>query len=624
MKKVSLRIRNFDKERFLTFNIDNEASLDEELLNFIEDEEPKGVVPVIFEENEEFDTFSYNITGRIQLKELSQQEIGAEMALKVLHGLVLALIDMVECRIPLSYLILNRNYIYIDSDYKIDFICIPLEEMQEEVDLNGFLRNFLASLRFDASENGDYVAKLLTYVNNPSVFNLHNMIVLLEELMSDKGIAIPEDDSVEIYAEYKEIEEEQEVLSKEGDFFQEVVDPIDDDVITVFGNISQKQKEVDQSKEVKTEGYAVEGEESAKEVMAEGSKREDFMKESVQIKNPEDNIERETSEEDIPEESIDEEISEEGIPEADIEGETSQERIPEADIEGETSQEGIPEADMEGEISEEGIPEASAEEEDSEERILETDVEEEIPEERILEADIEEEISEEFEGEQKETTEVKEPKKEKKKTIKESKLKTKEADITGIVIEDDFDEFLAEQEMKEKPFHFDDPGLKIKKDIKINRASIVQNTREDLAEDTKKEDKDSDVQIKEEEDTKKKEKPVRNQKKGSDGKKKKVIPKVNPYLIRINTRDRMMITKQNFKLGKSNMADYTIDGNSAVSRIHAIITNKDNEYFIKDNKSTNHTYVNGKMLQDGESELLTPDSKIMLGDEEFEFKFNQD
>ena len=99
------------------------------------------------------------------------------------------------------------------------------------------------------------------------------------------------------------------------------------------------------------------------------------------------------------------------------------------------------------------------------------------------------------------------------------------------------------------------------------------------------------------------------------------VPKVNPYLIRVNTDERIMITKQNFKVGKASMGvDYTVKGNGAVSRVHAVITNKDGIYYIRDNKSTNHTYVNGKMLEEGENELLTQDCKIVLGDEEFIFK----
>ncbi len=90
MKQISFRVRNFDKEQYLTFNIDNEAELDEEVLDFLEEEEPEGIVPVIFEEGEEFDTFSYDVTDKIHLSELSEQEINAEMVLLVLRGLILA------------------------------------------------------------------------------------------------------------------------------------------------------------------------------------------------------------------------------------------------------------------------------------------------------------------------------------------------------------------------------------------------------------------------------------------------------------------------------------------------------------------------------------------------------
>ena len=66
--------------------------------------------------------------------------------------------------------------------------------------------------------------------------------------------------------------------------------------------------------------------------------------------------------------------------------------------------------------------------------------------------------------------------------------------------------------------------------------------------------------------------------------------------------------------------DYTVDGNGAISRQHAVIIQRDGVCYIKDNKSTNHTYVNDKMVEDGVEEILTHDSRIRLGDEEFLFK----
>ena len=98
-------------------------------------------------------------------------------------------------------------------------------------------------------------------------------------------------------------------------------------------------------------------------------------------------------------------------------------------------------------------------------------------------------------------------------------------------------------------------------------------------------------------------------------------PKANPYLIRVNTDERIMINKATFKIGKATRGvDYTISGNGAVSRQHAVIIQKNGVCYIKDNKSTNHTYVNGKVIEDGVEEILTHDSVIKLGDEEFQFK----
>ena len=187
--------------------------------------------------------------------------------------------------------------------------------------------------------------------------------------------------------------------------------------------------------------------------------------------------------------------------------------------------------------------------------------------------------------------------------------------MTGVVIPDELDEFLAEKEFEEQQVNHEETGLKIKRNIKINRASIVKNTQEELkaAEEASAEAENEETPVDD----------VIPEESGEvkEAVKTAPIPKVNPYLIRVNTEERIMITKQTFKLGKASMGvDYTVKGNGAISRVHAIITNKDDDYYIKDNKSTNHTFVNGKVIEEGESELLTHDCKIVLGDEEFIFK----
>lgn len=541
MKKVSFRVRNFEKEQYLTYNIDNEADLDEDVLDYLEDEEPEGIVPIIFDdENEDFDTFSYDITDKIHLLELSNQEINAEMVLMVMRGLILSLKNMAEYRIPLSYLVLHKNYIYIDSDYKVEFICIPLEDMQEEVDITGFLRGFLASLRFDSSENGDYVAKLLTYINNPAIFTLHSFLTLVEDLMEDYGIDIPEDAEAGIYVDYQEVDE-----NAEADNLEEPEEEPEDMAgqTTILTNEDVQEPEEADAQELDNEEAATE------EVQEESDKDSDD-----EMKEEEDSENQDASEEEQDEE-------------------------PDASEDAQMMDDAKELIDR---IKQQVLEEKQTKQEP-----------EESPEENPQKP------SEASAGKKKTSFKTKEP-------------------SAGVVIHDELDDFLAEKEKEEKAALKEDSGIKMKKNIKVSRASIVKSTQDELkaADDTENASQEDGN----EEETSG---SILSQTIGSTGilKGSGAVPKANPYLVRVNTEERIMITKQTFKIGKASMGvDYTVKGNGAVSRVHAIISNRDDVYYIRDNKSTNHTYVNGKILDEGDEELLTHDSKIMLGDEEFVFK----
>ena len=603
MKQISFRVRNFDKEQYLTFNIDNEAELDEEVLDFLEEEEPEGIVPVIFEEGEEFDTFSYDVTDKIHLSELSEQEINAEMVLLVLRGLILALLDMAEYRVPVSYLVLNRHYIYIDSDYKVEFVCIPLEDMQGDVDVSHFLRNFLASLRFESSENGDYVAKLFTYINNHAIFNLRNMLTLVEDLMENMGIEIPDDDANEIYAEYQEVGADTTVLTEEE---PEPVQAMDDleaaETLEEAEDLEEVMQDLEDSSEedAETTGELVEeeAEESEEEVQESDPEEEDVA----------EGINGNAATEDAMEEKEEPVVEK---PETE-EPEDSEEKT-EANAD-ETVAEEPEDAVEEGENDAE--PEDSSETEDAKAKLLDAESQE-----------IVNKLKEKLSGAKKEK-----PKTEEKKEPKKPAFKTKDTSSVGVVIQDDLDEFLAEKELEEQMAHHEESGLKIRKNIKVSRASIVKNTQEELkaaeeqktAEAPEEPEEDEVMEVVEPEEEEVVSNSILSQTiSGATGllKGNVSVPKVNPYLIRVNTDERIMITKQNFKIGKASMGvDYSVKGNGAVSRVHAVITNKDGIYYIRDNKSTNHTFVNGKTLEDGENELLTQDCKIVLGDEEFIFK----
>ena len=96
-----------------------------------------------------------------------------------------------------------------------------------------------------------------------------------------------------------------------------------------------------------------------------------------------------------------------------------------------------------------------------------------------------------------------------------------------------------------------------------------------------------------------------------------------PVLIRKKTGEQIYINKQAFCIGKADQGvDFKIMDNKSVSRRHAYITKINGIYYLRDNNSTNHTYLNGDMVYSNVEIVIPDNSSIRLSNEEFLFKMN--
>lgn len=94
-----------------------------------------------------------------------------------------------------------------------------------------------------------------------------------------------------------------------------------------------------------------------------------------------------------------------------------------------------------------------------------------------------------------------------------------------------------------------------------------------------------------------------------------------PYLIRQKNNEKIALNKPIFRIGKEkSYVDYFIGDNTAISRSHANIITREGSYFITDTNSTNHTFVNGGMIQSNTEFEIHSGDTIRLANEEFEFK----
>ncbi len=92
-----------------------------------------------------------------------------------------------------------------------------------------------------------------------------------------------------------------------------------------------------------------------------------------------------------------------------------------------------------------------------------------------------------------------------------------------------------------------------------------------------------------------------------------------PYLVRIKSNELIPIEKKEFVVGKSSDCDYQVSDNKKISRRHCTFRISNGECYIRDNESTNHTYVNGKIIQPEFDVMLNNDDYIRMADEEFKY-----
>ncbi|MGN0384158.1 MAG: FHA domain-containing protein [Eubacterium sp.] len=92
-----------------------------------------------------------------------------------------------------------------------------------------------------------------------------------------------------------------------------------------------------------------------------------------------------------------------------------------------------------------------------------------------------------------------------------------------------------------------------------------------------------------------------------------------PYVVRLATNEKVSIDRDVFTIGKSQTCNYVINNNNTVSRNHINIIYDNGLYYLVDMNSTNHTYINGQMVQPNMRILLEDGMTILLSNEEFRF-----
>lgn len=564
MRKVNFKVRNIGSEKYLSYVLDDDCDFDEELLDYLEDNKIGELIDIIYEEDDENDYFTYNITDRVTVDTLFKDKVNAEKLLGVIRGIATSIVNLRDLGIPISYIILHRGFTYVNPvTYDVKLICLPVESgASMNAEFRHFAKNLIVNAQYDTTEDCNYIAKVLNLLNVEK-FTIRAFAGELTELMESAGMDVEEayvdlDGGIEVSQSANAVVDEGNGIDDLPEFKDVAFDEEDDEGLDMY-------------EEEPTEANTI------------------FKDLDLDAEEPYD-------------------------------GET------------ETLTSGEPVAAGVGSVNMDAFDDSALEELKIDDTLEEYPDDEVASEEEAAaepELDLEDIIPE----------------------IKPVKIQPKVEEIAHTA--EGVTEVAPVAETEDKPVLIDTTEIDdlidhppVMKSIKINRAKIIQRAVNEL-EDDKIENPteniiasglDADAEPETNMD------PATIPEAGNDDETGSTVeltagmnvvpdteednkasnaPKAMPYIVRVNTGERVMINKAVFKIGKANRGvDFTISGNGAVSRVHAIIYQREDGCYLKDNKTTNATYVNGQKLAENQEVLLKNDSEIVLGDEDFIFKLS--
>lgn len=183
-------VENQGVNTYLVYKIDPSDEIDSLSLGMIENNKIKGVAPIVFTQMNEDKFMKYNISAKVSASQIFSGAVSKKRMLGVISGIASAFMAAEEYMIDTSLFLLDLDYIYIGAaDCEISLICLPVINRKQAIsDLQTFFKNTVFLAKYDQTENCDYVAKLINYLNSTEAFSISDFKKLVDGLNMESTV----------------------------------------------------------------------------------------------------------------------------------------------------------------------------------------------------------------------------------------------------------------------------------------------------------------------------------------------------------------------------------------------------------------------------------------------------
>lgn len=171
---MEFTFENQGTHTYLVYAVKPEDTVDTMSLGMLTNNKIPGLAAVQFTQKDAEKFIKYNISARVSVRQFLEGVVNRQRLVGVLQGIVTGLRSSREYMIDPKSVVMDLDYMFVDvSTYQTALVCLPLMNVEaSQVDLGMLLKDIVFHTQFDQTENGDYIAKLLNYLNKPTPFSL--------------------------------------------------------------------------------------------------------------------------------------------------------------------------------------------------------------------------------------------------------------------------------------------------------------------------------------------------------------------------------------------------------------------------------------------------------------------
>ena len=180
---MNFTFENIGTNTFLVYEIKPTDVIDNMSLGMITNNKISGLAQTQFMQIDTKKFVKFNVSSKISVKQFFTGSVNKKRLLGVFTGIVDAMLSAEEYMIDPAAIVFDLEYIFSDvSTCETVLVCLPLENKESvSNDLGAFFKNIMFSTQFEPTENCDYVAKIINYLNSTPMFSLEDFKKVLDD-----------------------------------------------------------------------------------------------------------------------------------------------------------------------------------------------------------------------------------------------------------------------------------------------------------------------------------------------------------------------------------------------------------------------------------------------------------